>query len=83
MQTGEQFFPGTNIKVVAVNGLNSTSRIVTTYLSNLFYGTDLLSDEEQFSIWHSRDNDEVRFQAAFKAGVQFAYPEFIVDWKLA
>lgn len=83
MQTGEQFFPGTNIKVVAVNGLNSTSRIVTTYLNNMYYGTDLLSDEEQFSIWHSRDNDEVRFQAAFKAGVQFAYPEFIVDWKLA
>jgi hypothetical protein len=49
----------------------------------LFYGTDLLSDEEQFSIWFSRDNDEVRFQAAFKAGVQFAYPDLIVDWKLA
>ena len=83
MQTGEQVFPGTNLKVVAVNGLNSTSRIVTSYLGNMFYGTDLLSDEEQFSIWHSRDNDEIRFQAAMKAGVQIAYPEFVVDWKLA
>ncbi len=80
---GEIVYPGTNIKVIAVPGLTGTSRIVATYLGNLFYGTDLLSDEEQFSIWFSRDNDEVRFQAAFKAGVQFAYPDLIVDWKLA
>jgi len=80
---GEIVYPGTNIKVIAVPGLTGTSRIVATYLGNLFYGTDLLSDEEQFSIWFSKDNDEVRFQAAFKAGVQFAYPDLIVDWKLA
>ena len=80
---GEIVYPGTNIKVIAVPGLTGTSRIVATYLGNLFYGADLLSDEEQFSIWFSRDNDEVRFQAAFKAGVQFAYPDLIVDWKLA
>jgi hypothetical protein len=79
---GEIVYPGTNIKVIAVPGLTGTNRIVATYLGNLFYGTDLLSDEEQFSIWFSRDNDEVRFQAAFKAGVQFAYPDLIVDWKL-
>ena len=80
---GEIVYPGTNIRVIAVPGLLGTNRIVCTYLGNLFYGTDLLSDEEQFSIWFSRDNDEVRFQAAFKAGVQFAYPDLIVDWKLA
>jgi len=80
---GEIVYPGTNIKVIAVPGLTTTNRIVATYLGNLFYGTDLLSDEEQFQIWFSQDNDEVRFQAAFKAGVQFAYPDLIVDWKLA
>jgi hypothetical protein len=80
---GEIVYPGTNIRVIAVPGLLSTNRIVATYLGNLFYGTDLLSDEEQFSIWFSKDNDEVRFQAAFKAGVQFAYPDLIVDFKLA
>jgi len=79
---GEFVYPGTNVKVIAVPGLTNTNRIVATYLGNLFYGTDLLSDEEQFSIWFSRDNDEVRFQAAFKAGVQFAYPDLIVDFRL-
>jgi len=83
MAAGEMVYPGTNIKVIAVPGLLTTNRIVTTYLGNLFYGTDLLSDEEQFSIFYSRDNDEVRFQASFKAGVQVAYPDLIVDFKLA
>ena len=80
---GEILYPGTNIRVIAVPGLLGTNRIVTTYLGNLFYGTDLLSDEENFELWYSKDNDEVRFQAAFKAGVQFAYPDLIVDWILA
>ena len=80
---GEIVYPGTNIRVIAVPGLLGTNRIVATYLGNLFYGTDLLSDEEQFSIWVSRDNDSIRYQAAFKAGVNFAYPDLIVDWKLA
>jgi len=80
---GDIMYPGTNVRVIAVPGLTGTNRIVCTYLGNLFYGTDLLSDEEQFSIWFSKDNDEVRFQAAFKAGVQFAYPDQIVDFRLA
>jgi len=79
---GDIIYPGTNVRVIAVPGLTNTNRIVCTYLGNLFYGTDLLSDEEQFSIWFSKDNDEVRFQAAFKAGVQFAYPDLIVDFRL-
>jgi hypothetical protein len=80
---GDIIYPGTNVRIVAVPGLTSTNRIVATYLGNLFYGTDLLSDEENFSLWYSQDNDEVRFQAAFKAGVQFAYPDLMVDFRLA
>ena len=83
LAVGDIIYPGTNVRVVAVPGLTSTNRIVATYLGNLFYGTDLLSDEEQFSIWHSIDNDEVRFQASFKAATQFAYPDHMVDFKLA
>jgi len=80
---GDIVYPGTNVRVVAVPGLTSTNRIVCTYLGNLFYGTDLLSDEEQFELFWSRDNDEVRFQASFKAATQFAYPDHMVDFRLA
>jgi hypothetical protein len=79
---GDIMYPGTNVRVIAVPGLTGTNRIVSSYLGNFFYGTDLLSDEEQFSIWFSKDNDQVRFQAAFKAGVQIAYPDLVVDFRL-
>ena len=79
---GDIMYPGTNVRVIAVPGLTNTNRIVCTYLGNLFYGTDLLSDEEQFSIWFSKDNDQVRFQASFKCGVQLAWPDLVVDFRL-
>ena len=80
---GDIIYPGTNVRVVAVPGLTGTNRIVCSYIGNFFYGTDLLSDEENFSLWYSKDNDEVRFQAAFKVGVQVAYPDLVVDFRLA
>jgi len=82
LANGEFVYPGTNVRVIAVPGLTNTNRIVCTYLGNLFYGTDLLSDEEQFSIFYARENDEVRSIAAFKAGVQIAYPDLVVDFRL-
>ena len=83
LANGEFMYPGTNVRVIAVPGLTNTNRIVCTYLGNLFYGTDLLSDEEQFSIFYARENDEIRSIAAFKAGVQIAYPDLVVDFRLA
>jgi hypothetical protein len=80
---GEIYYPGTNLRVVAVNGLNGTNRIYTTYQGNFFFGTDLLSDEEQFNLWYSKDNDQVRFMAAWKMGVQMAYPDQVVQFRLS
>ena len=82
---GEDFsqpIPGTNIKVVAVRGLNSTGRFILSSASNLYFGTDLLSDAEDFQIFYSADFDEVRFRSKWKQGVQFAFPEFVVYGKI-
>jgi len=57
---GDIIYPGTNVRVVAVPGLLGYNRLVCSYLGNFFYGTDLLSDEERFELFWSRDNDEVR-----------------------
>jgi hypothetical protein len=82
LANGEFMYPGTNVRVIAVPGLTGTNRIVSSYLGNFFYATDLLSDEEQFSIFYARENDEIRSIAAFKAGVQLAYPDLVVDFRL-
>lgn len=79
---GELIIPGTNIKLMAVNGLNSTSTLVAGSLSNFYYGVDLLGEDEKFDMWYSKDNDEVRFVAEFRAGVQVAYPSEIVVFQL-
>lgn len=78
-----QMIPGTNIKVIAVRGLNSTNRMFLSRASNFYFGTDLLNDWENFSIFYSKDNDEVRFVAKFKIGVEVAFPGFVVAFKFA
>lgn len=81
-QDFSQMVPGTNIKVVAVRGLNGTNKMFLSPASNLYFGTDLLSDAEEFRIFYSQDNDEVRFRAKWKMGVQAAFPEFVVYFSL-
>lgn len=73
-----QIHPGTNVRVVAVRGLNGVNRFAISPASNLYVGTDLLSDAEDFRIFYSQDNDEVRFLAKWKLGVQVAYLEHVV-----
>lgn len=77
----EYMLPGTDIKVIAVNGLNDTETndyAIAGSLSNIFYGVDLQGGEEIFDLWYSKDNREFRFAIEFVAGVQVAYPQEIV-----
>jgi hypothetical protein len=78
----EIMIPATNVKMIAVGGLNGTNRMFLSRLSNLFVGTDLANAEEELKFWYSEDNDEVRFRASFKYGVQIAFPDQLVQFKL-
>jgi len=40
----------------------------------LFLGTDLTSDFEQFKVWYSQDNDEVRSLLRWRIGVAVSEP---------
>ena len=79
----EIMIPATNVKMIAVGGLNGTNRMFLARLSNLFVGTDLANEQEEYRFWYSQDADEVRFRATMKYGVQFAFPDQIVQFKLA
>ena len=78
----ELFIPGTNIKLVALNGLNGTSRLIAGRKSNMFMGVDLMNEEEKFEIFFAKEADEVRFMCAFKAGVQVAFPSQVANFEL-
>ena len=73
--------PGTNVELVAVNGLNGTGDIYATTLSNIAMAFDLEAEEENYTIWYSKDNNEVRYRVAFKLGVNVAYTQFCVKFK--
>lgn len=78
----ELFIPGTNIKLVALNGLNGTSRIIAMRKSNGFMGVDLMNEEERFEIFFAKESDEIRFMSAFKVGTQVAFPSQVANFEL-
>ena len=75
--------PATNLRMIAVGGLNGTDRMFAGRMANFFVGTDLANEEEEYRFWYSQDNDEVRFRATMKYGVQVAFPDQIVEFTLA
>ena len=77
---GEFTIPGTRYTVVAVHGLDGTNDFYAMRTSNMFMGTDLLSDQDQFEMWYSQDTRNVRFHVGFKLGVQIAFPAEIVKF---
>lgn len=82
----EYLLPGTNIRVIGVNGLNDTASydyVIAGSLSNMFYGTNLEDGEEIFDLWYSKDNREFRLAIEFVAGVQVAFQNEIVLGKRA
>ena len=78
----EFILPGTSIKVIAVSGLNGTNKIYASRLSNMFLGTDLLNEEERFEIFMAKEADEIRYVCEFKFGVNLAFPDEWVEFKL-
>ena len=77
-QVYEVFHPQTNYKVVGVPGLNGSDLIVIGPMQYMIVGTDLQSDEDTYRSWFSVDFQEIRMMAAWKIGVQVAFPEFFV-----
>lgn len=77
--TAQEFvLPATTTKVVAVNGLNNTKKIVAGDPANFFIGCDMLNDVETFELWYSKDNREYRLAIQFNMGAEVAYPSEVV-----
>lgn len=71
-------FPGTNVTVQPVNGLNDKNYVVLTPASNLIYATDLMNEEEAFKMWWSEDDQYVKFFTTFKFGVSYYFGDYVV-----
>lgn len=87
----ELVYPGSNVKVIAVPGLNSDNgiglptaaknRIFAGVPTNFIAGVDLENDINNFDLWYSKDNREVRMVMEFKLGVANHFVDQIVQYK--
>jgi len=76
---GGLMVPGTGIKLEAVHGLDGTGKLYATRLSNIVEAVDLQGEEENYKMWYSEDNNDVRFRAEWKYGVNVAYTTEVVS----
>jgi hypothetical protein len=83
LASGEIIIPGTNVRVIAVHGLDNTSRIFGLRLSNMVLATDLENEEEKFEIFFAKEADEIRYKSEFKRGVNVVLPGEIIEFTLA
>jgi hypothetical protein len=81
-QQFSQMVPGTNVRMIAVRGLNTSNKFFISSKSNMYFGTDMLNDYENFELWYSLDQQEVRMAAKWKLGVNAAFWDFVVYFKL-
>lgn len=68
-----------NVIVFPAKGLAGVDdKMVLTPAKNLFVGTDLEGDVDNFSQWFSQDTQTLRFLIKYKLGTAVAFPEQVV-----
>jgi len=76
----ELLLPGTNMRVIKLNGLNGNGNIYTGRASHFIFGTDLSSDFESYDMWYSYDDDVIYLRSKFRAGVQVPFLDQVGVW---
>ena len=93
MKNFEMFYPGTNIKVIGVPGLNNNSavdtgvlptvvknRIFATHSDNLVYAFNVENDASSFDVWYSKDDRNIKCHMRFYVGVLPVFTDQIVSY---
>lgn len=75
--------PGTSIRLEAFHGLDGTGDIYAFRLGNVAMGVDIEGEEQNYKLWYSQDNNDVRFRAEWKIGVNVAFTTECVKFKSA
>ena len=68
-----------NVKIVGVYGLRSSERVILGPASDMFVGTDLVSDTTNFQLWYDINADALKYRLRNKLGVQIGHPEYFVS----
>ena len=79
-QADSFILPGTNVEIVSVNGLNGTGDAYAISLSNLALAVDLEMEETSYTLFYSRDNNDVRYRVEWKIGVNVIFTNEVTSF---
>jgi len=72
----EFIWPGTNMRITGLPGLNSDSHIIVGPQKYVYMGTGLLDDEDRFRFFYDPSVDVVKFMAKFRLGTAIYASQF-------
>lgn len=72
-----------NVKLIGTYGLRSSQRVIVGPASDMFVGTDLMSDTTNFQMWYDINSDSLKYRLRNKLGTQIAHPEYYASNDLA
>lgn len=73
--------PGTNLKVIADHGLDGLGDIYALYMPHVVLAVDLEDEENNYKMWYSEDNNDVRYRVEWKLGTNVAFTNECVKFK--
>ena len=79
---GDVKYYGTNVTIRPTVGLTGVTDMVLAEDSNIVVGLDGDADEEELKVIFDKLTDNFLFRAKFKRGVQVAFPDRIVHFKI-
>lgn len=92
-KANEFVYPGTDVKIIGLHELNAgnsvdtgvlptvvKNRIIAGTMENFVAGFDVKADMDNFDVWYSKDNQQLRFNLRFNIGVTNHWYDQIVQY---
>jgi hypothetical protein len=72
-----------NVVIVGGWGLRNSERVVLGPASDMYVGTDLVSDTSNYQLWYDINSDTLKYRLRNKLGTQIGHPSYYVSNDLA
>lgn len=90
----EFVYPGTDVRIIGLHEMNANNsvdsggslptavknRIIAGDMMNFVAGVDVKADMDNFDVWYSKDNRQLRFDLRFNIGVKNHWTDQIVQY---
>ena len=72
-----------NVVIVGGWGLRNSERVILGPASDMYVGTDLTSDTNNYQLWYDINSDTIKYRLRNKLGTQIGHPGYYVSNDLA